>query len=297
MKKQLIYWYRKYTPKKIQEILINKEPFWFKLYRHKQMAKTFNAYEEGNREHYEIITLIEKTSIKERFYVDLGASNGISSSSTFLFAKNQNWGGLSVEFDEEKFSIMKNIYKDFNKAYLSKTKITPNNIKSILEENQVPKNFTFLNLDIDSYDLFIIEEILKNKFKPYIISMEINEKIPPPIYFTVLYDENHFWKGDHFFGCSIVAADSVLKEYGYKLHKLQYNNAIFLSEDYPGEVEGLTPSLAYDLGYRNKDDRKKRFNYNKDVDVLLKMNPQECIDFINNFFSEYKDMYDLSINE
>ena len=295
MKKQLIYWYRKYTPIKIQEILINKEPFWFKLYRHKQMAKTFNAYEEGNREHYEIITLIEKMSIKERFYVDLGASNGVSSSSTFLFAKNQNWGGLSVEFDEEKFLIMKNIYKDFNMAYLSKIKITPNNIKSILEENKVPKNFTFLNLDIDSYDLLIVKEILKNKFKPYIISMEINEKIPPPIYFTVLYNENHFWKGDHFFGCSIVAADSVLKEYGYKLYKLQYNNAIFVSENYPIEFESLSPSKAYDQGYRFKDDRETRFSYNRDVDALLDMNPNECIKFIDKFFSEYKGLYKLSI--
>ncbi len=279
----------------LQEILINKEPFWLKLYRYKKIAKTFNVHEEGNKEHYEIISLIEKSKLNKKFYVDLGASNGVSSSSTYLFAKDDEWSGLSVEFDREKFSIMQNIYSRFKNSYLSQTKITPENIAPLLEKYKVPKNFTYLNLDIDSYDLFVIDKILFNNFRPKIISMEINEKIPPPIYFTVLYDENHFWSGDHFFGCSIVAADSTLKKYGYKLFKLQYNNAIFVSKDFPIDINNLDPLLAYNEGYKFKNDRKERFKYNHDVDLLLDMNPEESIIFINKFFSKYSGLYDLSI--
>ena len=282
-------------PNKFIEILITIEPFWLKSYRYKKIAKSLNFHEEGNKEHHEIISLIKKTTYNEKFYVDLGASNGLSSSSTYLFAKDDNWSGLSVEYDSEKFSIMENLYSNFSNCFLAERKITPKNICPLLEEHKVPKDFTYLDLDIDSYDLFIMEKILQNNFRPKIISMEINEKIPPPIYFTVLYDENHFWKGDHFFGCSIVAADSVLKKYGYKLLKLQYNNAIFVCEDFPLKVRGLEPLVAYDEGYKFKDDRKERFKYNHDVDVLLGMNSDECISFIDNFFIEYKGLYKLSI--
>src|SRR6202043_16319 len=97
--------------------------------------------------------------------------------------------------------------------------------------NEVPSDFTLLNLDIDSYDLHVIGELLKGDFRPKIISMEINEKIPPPLFFSVNFDDAHYWRGDHFYGCSLSAAASVVKPYGYKLESLQSNNAIFVRDD------------------------------------------------------------------
>ena len=47
----------------------------------------------------------------------------------------------------------------------------------------------FLNLDIDSYDLEVMKKILEKNFRPKVISMEINEKIPPPIYFAAKFNE------------------------------------------------------------------------------------------------------------
>ena len=86
---------------------------------------------------------------------------------------------------------MQYIYKNFPNTHLSKRKVTPLNILDLLSEFDVPQNFDILNLDIDSYELFVISNLLQS-FRPKIISMEINEKIPPPIYFTVNYDENHY---------------------------------------------------------------------------------------------------------
>ena len=60
--------------------------------------------------------------------------------------------------------------------------------------------------------------------------MEINEKIPPPIYFSVLYDDDHFWIGDHFYGCSITAANSLLSSFNYGIYELIYNNILFLNK-------------------------------------------------------------------
>ena len=44
---------------------------------------------------------------------------------------------------------MQYIYKNFQNAYLSKTKVTPSNILDLLNEFGVPQNFDILNLDID----------------------------------------------------------------------------------------------------------------------------------------------------
>ena len=187
---------------------------------------------------------------------------------------------------------MKFVYKDFEKVHLSKTKVTPLNVLNILEEFDVPKNFDILNLDIDSYDLFVIKKLLQS-FKPKIVSMEVNEKIPVPIYFTVNYDENHFWKGDHFYGCSLQAAYEELVKFDYKLYTVVYNNAIFIPADTEISFPNYTLKEFYENGYVNKIDRKKKFLHNKDVDILLDMKSEEALDFINDLFKDYFGKYKL----
>ena len=166
----------------------------------------------------------------------------------------------------------------------------------MLKEFDVPKNFDILNLDIDSYDLFVIKSLLQS-FQPKIVSMEINEKIPPPIYFTVNYDENHYWKGDHFFGCSLQAAYEELKKLDYKLYTVVYNNAIFISNNLNIKFPDLTVKEFYKNGYVDKPDRKEKFSYNNDVDKLLEIDPVQGINFLNNFFQDYLGKYQLEISE
>ena len=293
MKKQLLYWYRKYLPKRVQGFLLNKKPKFVRFLQHELNANNFDLLKQGHSEHAEIILLLKNTNIKNKYYLDLGASDGVHSSSTYLFAKDDAWSGLSVEMDSGKFAMMSYVYSEFKNAYLANNKITPNNVTAILDSFDVPKELTFLNLDIDSYDLFIIEELLKSEYRPKIISMEINEKIPPPVFFTVLFEPSHFWKGDHFFGCSITAASSTVKKFGYKLIKLQYNNAIFVCDSFSQNFEDLSPEKAYDEGYKYKPDRKQKFKYNESVDELLHMDSKNVIIFLNNLYKDYEGMYKL----
>ena len=50
-------------------------------------------------------------------------------------------------------------------------------------------------------------------YRPRLICSEINEKIPPPIKFTVKYSPNHYWQGDHFYGQSISQLYKLCKKY------------------------------------------------------------------------------------
>ena len=290
--KQIKYWYRKYVPEIIRIIIRRLIPFWVQVRYFDILTKNFDFDVQGHGEAKKLLQICTELNISNGYYVDIGASDGWTSSSTFPFARSNNFSGLSVELDDKKFKKMQYIYKNFQNAHLSKTKVTPLNILDLLNEFDVPQNFDILNLDIDSYDLFVIKKLLES-YRPKIISMEINEKIPPPIYFTVTYDENHFWKGDHFFGCSLQAAYEELSKFDYNLYTVVYNNAIFIPKEMNLEFQNLTVAEFYKDGYINKSDRKEKFSYNSDVDVLLDMKQEEAIIFLNNLYKDYQGIFIL----
>jgi hypothetical protein len=238
--------------------------------------------------------LTRELSINAGYVIDIAASDGCSMSSTLGFFKREDWSGLAIEMDAHKFSKLAFLYADFPNARLVRGRVTPLNIGSLLASCEVPKEPAVLNLDIDSYDLFVIEEMLRIGYKPKVISMEINEKVPPPIYFTVLYEDSHYWKEDHFFGCSIIAACDVVKPFGYILHSVAYNNAIFIRTDIAqNRYSDLRAEDAYNEGYRNKSDRKDIFPWNADVDCLLTYSPDDALSFIAHLFKKYEGKYIL----
>jgi len=295
-KDQIEYWYRKYIPEKIRDFIRDSIPFWIQLRYFSIQAKKFDLEKQGHGEAKKLLELCEKFEINNGYYVDIGASDGWTSSATFPFAKSNNFSGLSIEPDSLKFKKMNFIYKNFNNTHLSDSKVTPENITSLLKEFDVPENFDLLNLDIDSYDLFVVKALL-DSFQPKIISMEINEKIPPPIYFTVTYDEKHVYEGDDFYGCSLQAAYEELCKFDYKLHTLLYNNAIFISSEVSTNQQKLSITEFYINGYVDKPDRTQKFSYNKDKDVLLDMDKNSAVDFINDLYKNYAGKYLIELRD
>ena len=237
--------------------------------------------------------LVQRLRIGGGCIVDVAASDGVTQSCTLGFFSNPNWSGLAVEMDPDKFATLAFIYSQYANVRLARCKVTPNNIGPLLRTNEVPPDFALLNLDIDSYDLQVMEEMLRGGFRPKIVSMEINEKIPPPLFFTVNFDATHYWRGDHFYGCSLTAAASVVKPCGYKLESLQFNNAIFVREDIALEIEDRGVQEAYDIGYRNRPTRKALFPYNANVDCALDSTVEENLRFFSELFKEYTGRFTL----
>ena len=240
-------------------------------------------------------TLLEQLEVRQGYAADIAASDGVSQSCTVgLYRKG--WRGLAVEFDPEKFSKLAYAYEEFD-VVLTRCKVTPSNVASVLRAAEVPSDFDFLNLDIDSYDLAVIEGVLSAGFRPKLISMEINEKIPPPLYFTVLFADDHVWKGDHFYGCSAVAADQTVSRYGYLLQSIQANNAVFIKRDLAAAhgMVGKDVTEAYRCGYRDRAGRAEQFPWNRNVDAALDMTPEEAFAFFTQFFAPYRGRYELRI--
>lgn len=162
-------------------------------------------------------------------------------------------------------------------------KVTPDNVISYLKEFNTPKDFLALNLDIDSYDILVLIEILK-EYSPKIIISEINEKIPANIDFTVLYDKSWYWKNDHFYGYSIKTLEPILRKFNYKIHKVSYNNIILLKTD--AYVEQDIEKI-YQEGYLNADGMEQFFTWNKDVEHWQNMNLEEIESELLKYFQKY----------
>ena len=292
----MVYWYKKYTPRFIQKFLKKIEPEKISYWKLDRISKK-NIDFSGHGETQAVKQYLKNDSLDFNYFVDIGASDGVSSSSTLEFAKMPNWHGLSIEYDDNKFSKLQYVYRKYKNISLANKKVTPDSIVDILLDYEVPKNFSFLNIDIDSYDLEVSKSLFQLGYRPDIVSIEINEKIPPPIYFNVKYHQEHFWHGDHFFGCSLTAAVEEFSKFDYLLAEFRLNNAIFVNLIKFPELTPKNASNAYEEGYKSIKNRKELFKYNHDVEILHELNNDEKIVFINNLFKKYKNMYELKIGD
>ena len=124
---------------------------------------------------YEYISkIVKELKLTAGFVVDVAASDGVTQSCTLGFFKDPQWKGLAVEMDSMSFSKLAFVYSNFKNAKLARSRVVPKSICSMLRGFEVPRDFDLLNLDIDSYDLDVIDAMLSGGFRPKIISMEIN---------------------------------------------------------------------------------------------------------------------------
>jgi FkbM family methyltransferase len=235
---------------------------------------------------------LNSLDIKDEYCVDIAASDGITMSNT-CFLYEQNWSGLAIECDSEKFAALAANYRNFPNVILSKSFITPDNAIAILEAHQVPKNFGLLNLDIDGYDYFVLDKIL-SLFRPSLICTEINEKIPPPLKFTVKWDSNYVWENNHFYGQSISQLYLLCEKYDYSLVELHYNNAFLIPKELNPHLS-LTPDEAYRHGYLECSDRQNKFPWNADFEEIHSLAAEQALDYVNKFFANYQGKYICSL--
>jgi hypothetical protein len=234
--------------------------------------------------------LLGKIRPPVRFCVDIGAGDGETMSNSYSLFKS-GWHGAAAEWDGARFARLAYRYSAFPGARLVRARITPDNVLGFLAACEAPREFGFLNLDIDGYDHFVLAKLL-SAHRPALICAEINEKIPPPLRFTVKWDPDHAWTQDHFFGQSLSMLEELGKREGYDLAGLEYNNAFLVARELnPGTV--LTAAEAYRSGYADRPDRLQRLPWNKDMEPLLTLPAAEAAAFVREKFKGYAGKYVL----
>jgi len=235
-------------------------------------------------------------AVKGGFAVDLAAGDGVTSSCTLPLFRDHGWSGLAVECDPTRFALLEHAYRPFGRVGLCRERVTPHGVAALLGEHGVPAEFAALNLDLDSYDLEVAGAILR-AFRPLVVDLEINEKVPPPVRFALRYSPDFSWDEGHCYGCSLAAAWDVLGAAGYRLEGVEYNNAFFVREDVAERrgVPAVAPEAAYRQGYAERADRRRWFPWNRDVEDLLECGPVEVVARLGRRFRRTRASYVLQL--
>lgn len=211
----------KYTKQELRQTLIKRQNlkkediFHIDDIFHKNKKKIYSQnYEDGI---IEIIFSIIKP--KYKFYVEFGGADGIWLSNTANLRINHNWKGLLLEGDKDKI----NPNNDIN---LKNEFITKENINNIFKKYNVPHDFDFLSIDIDSHDFYVWKNL---EYRPIIVIIEVNTGIKNK--FPLVIDDNNFTYDDikeGYFGANIHAFYKLAVEKGYKLLTMESHNAFFV---------------------------------------------------------------------
>jgi hypothetical protein len=228
----------------------------------------------------------------DRTCIDMAASDGVDQSNTYWLFRD-GWGGLAVEGDPARFRALATVHARTDDIDLVRTFVTPGNVRDLLRGHGIAREFGFLNLDIDGYDHFVLAALLE-EFRPTLMCVEINEKIPPPLRFTVRYAPGYEYRGDHFFGQSLAQLVTLTDRHDYDLVELNYNNAFLVPRE-KGLGAAMSAEQAYRVGYAERPDRRRRFPYNADVEPLLALPPAEAADFVRTLFRDRSGEYQLEV--
>jgi hypothetical protein len=235
--------------------------------------------------------LLERCGLTSGSVVDIAAGDGVTQSCTLLLFRDPSWRGLAVEMDATRFRRLQAAYSQFPNVQLARARVTPESVEELLRAHDVPARFEVLNLDLDSFDLWVADALLRS-FQPAIITMEVNEKIPAPIYFTLRFDADPAPAEGHYYGCSLAAAADTVRPHGYVLESLQYNNAFFVRHDVAeGRIADTNVTEAYERGYSSRRDRRELFPWNHDAEHLLGLEPSEAVAELKRLFRAHEGFF------
>ncbi len=154
---------------------------------------------------------------KKKYYVEFGASNGNTIENTRSLRVNHGWSGLLMEGNQNLVNA--------SNGLVNHEWITPENIVELFAKYEVPTDFDFLSIDIDSDDIYVFDAIDTKKYKPSVIIAEYNPGLPNHLPLAIEkgrsdYGVNAHPKNSHFpcyHGCNIHAWHVVAKRKGYSI--------------------------------------------------------------------------------
>lgn len=153
--------------------------------------------------------------IDDGFYAEFGVGDGTENNTLILAALG--WKGFWVGSEKLKIDVDSANHKNF--AYLREW-ITLENISDLTEKGCAKINsekLDVISLDLDGNDIYFIEKLLADGFKPKLFIVEYNAKFPPPIKFQIAYDPEHIWQSDDYYGASLTSFNDLFNNFGYKL--------------------------------------------------------------------------------
>ena len=199
---------------------------------------------------------------RNRQYVEVGFNTNeqcdpLSSGSNTCRLWLAGWSGLLLDGAHSNASI--NLHSEF---------VTSANIVPLLRKYKVPRHVDFMSIDVDSYELWLLEAILKSEYRPRVIAVEYNSNFPwrssltypdPSQFRTGANSDRlqHSANGGYGLGCYSGAAprmfDLLAREHGYVVIAAVVPLDLILVKAELAEVASTRCSTRTSAGERRPD--------------------------------------------
>jgi hypothetical protein len=151
-----------------------------------------------------IAEIFRRIGDRNRFFVEIGTENGLQNNTRFLL--EQGWSGVWIDAN---FGEARDIFAEFVSSSvltLVETKVTAENINSLLDEHSVPTNFDFLSVDIDQNTSHVWRVLARHA---RVSCIEYNASLPPMAAVEVPYEPDASWDGTNWFGAGLKVLERI----------------------------------------------------------------------------------------
>ena len=157
-----------------------------------------------------------------KYYVDFGAGDGHLWSNTKYLKEQFGWTGL----------LMDGSYPDDPSINLHREFITAENVCTLFNKYNVPRECDLVSIDIDRND-FYVWKVLCREYRPRVVVIEFNKYFNHNEDKVVIYDAHKTWNGTEYSGASILAMLNLARVLGYSLvyQESEGVNLFFVRDD------------------------------------------------------------------
>ena len=146
--------------------------------------------------------IFETIGFTNKFYLDFGGTATTNNSE--ILHKKYGFTGVTWNCDDTEYTK------------IHTETVNSENIISLCEKYEIPKEFDFLSIDIDGNDWYVFRTLC-SVYKPRVVVIEYNATFPPPEDKMVVYDPNSSWQCDTYHGASIQSMYNLARTIGYSL--------------------------------------------------------------------------------
>ena len=172
-----------------------------------------------------IEALFERVGVTNRFFVEIGASDGSENCTRYL--AQSGWKGVWIEADASKAGTARMVVDD--RVRVVQATVRRDNVVALLSEASVPERPDLLVLDIDGNDWWVLDSLL-HSFQPRVLVVEYNGSFHPGQWWVRRYQPNLYWDGTFRHGASLSAMNDLAVSSGLTLVGCDSNgvNAFFV---------------------------------------------------------------------
>jgi hypothetical protein len=174
-----------------------------------------------------------------RYFVEIGASNGLENNTTWL-ALARRYGGLMIDGDPSKIAECRTSFQRMNWALEFASLLVDRDTFRQVADLALISNPDVFSLDIDSMDYHVARAALESGFRPRIAIVEYNSCFGPDRAVTVPYstgfNRHRVHLSGYYYGVSVMGLRRLFEASGYRFVTVEQNglNAFFAD---PAEFE------------------------------------------------------------